>query len=741
MDKYISRKRRNADPPDETNIQIPKKVQVLPVVSKASGNSSQTLPSDIGRNKPQQPRLQAFPKDRHGRQFQNSWYDDFPWLEYSVAKDKTFCYPCRVYTTQTSKSKSAFVLEGFSNWTGALAPDKGFKKHNTTEDHKLSFLRWQDRLSIAEKKTTSINNQLDPNRLSAVAEHREYFTLLVKYHQYFLKNELPYRGDDETDESECAGKWREFINLQLDTNPKFQELHQKITTKHQKYDYTSKRSCNEMVEVICEVIKETIISEINTAGMYSILIDECKDNAGHEQLSICFRYLKEGTLYERFHSLHRSPETDAHHLVEDHIVPTLESSNITAALIGGGADGASVMSGCHEGVFVKLLEYYSSLIYVHCAAHRLNLVVAAYLSGCPDAAMVIKTYNALHTILNVANNREIFEVEQLSLYPEEPLMSIGKLTEVRWSCKFEGVQTMVCRIKPLLTSLLKIAGGGSNKADAAAGAYHKILSASFITSLVFLREVLAITDGFNKLLQEKTVDWVTAHSEFEICKKLLQELNIGDIADKVNAMCLDVDITTEYEDPLHATRRTLSDYFRMTQIEGRTKVEDNLQRLKDITVKKVLKDISHRFDGMSSVLMSAINSLDAATDTYLEYDAMKPILSHYKKQIKINETLLQTECQRAKIAVTSGLSITPKLYLNLQKIIDIGKTLPVSTATVERGFSCMRRIISYVRNRLTTDHASEFMLASLNKDLLSAIDIDAVIDRWASKKPRHIKIH
>ena len=74
---------------------------------------------------------------------------------------------------------------------------------------------------------------------------------------------------------------------------------------------------------------------------------------------------------------------------------------LTAALIAGGADGASVMSGRHEGVFEKLKTFYSWIIYVHCAAHRLNLVVTSYLSTFAAAKHVISVYNSLHTILNV----------------------------------------------------------------------------------------------------------------------------------------------------------------------------------------------------------------------------------------------------------------------------------------------------------------------------------------------------
>ena len=46
--------------------------------------------------------------------------------------------------------------------------------------------------------------------------------------------------------------------------------------------------------------------------MLALLIDECKDNAGHEELSICFRYLvKDKGIMERFYSLTRLADKHA----------------------------------------------------------------------------------------------------------------------------------------------------------------------------------------------------------------------------------------------------------------------------------------------------------------------------------------------------------------------------------------------------------------------------------------------
>ena len=48
------------------------------------------------------------------------------------------------------------------------------------------------------------------------------------------------------------------------------------------------------------------------------------------------------------------------------------------------------------------------LIYIHCAAHRLNLIVATYLSKV-KAATVIEACKASHIVINLAKHKEVFE--------------------------------------------------------------------------------------------------------------------------------------------------------------------------------------------------------------------------------------------------------------------------------------------------------------------------------------------
>ena len=70
-----------------------------------------------------------------------------------------------------------------------------------------------------------------------------------------------------------------------------------------------------------------------------------------------------------------------------------------AAVISLGADGASVMSGKYAGVAELLRsENFQWLAYIHCTAHRLNLVVNDIIKGSPLALDVMAMVNSLYNL-------------------------------------------------------------------------------------------------------------------------------------------------------------------------------------------------------------------------------------------------------------------------------------------------------------------------------------------------------
>ncbi len=68
---------------------------------------------------PCQPVLR-FPKNTEGRSFQNTWYENRPWLEYSPDKDSIYCFSCRLFLNEPKYNKNTWRVAGVNNWKKGL---------------------------------------------------------------------------------------------------------------------------------------------------------------------------------------------------------------------------------------------------------------------------------------------------------------------------------------------------------------------------------------------------------------------------------------------------------------------------------------------------------------------------------------------------------------------------------------------------------------------------------------------
>jgi len=76
------------------------------------------------------------------------------------------------------------------------------------------------------------------------------------------------------------------------------------------------------------------------------------------------------------------------------------------------------------------------------------------------------------------------------------------------------------------------------------------------------------------------------------------------------------------------------------------------------------------------------------------------------------------------------------MYPNIRVFLIIGCTHPVSSAEAERSFSGLRRIKSYLRNRMSDERLSGLALMHLHHDL--DIDIDEICTIFVTKHRRRM---
>ncbi|XP_075494836.1 uncharacterized protein LOC142532414 [Primulina tabacum] len=79
------------------------------------------------------------------RRFQSSWFQKYPWLEFSIEKQSAFCFPCYVFDTNSTQFDT-FTVKGFKNWKRVNCKNCPFKRHEGYENSRHSFAmrKWGD---------------------------------------------------------------------------------------------------------------------------------------------------------------------------------------------------------------------------------------------------------------------------------------------------------------------------------------------------------------------------------------------------------------------------------------------------------------------------------------------------------------------------------------------------------------------------------------------------------------------
>lgn len=137
------------------------------------------------------------------------------------------------------------------------------------------------------------------------------------------------------------------------------------------------------------------------AGYFSLIVDESKDISKKEQISVVVRYLHAGNVMEEFLNFTPADGLDADSLLQC-IKRTLSHCNIDVnACIGQCFDGAAVMSGCNNGVQEKFRKEVPHALYVHCHAHRLNLLLVDCVRNIQPAAEFFEIVKMLYNFFSL----------------------------------------------------------------------------------------------------------------------------------------------------------------------------------------------------------------------------------------------------------------------------------------------------------------------------------------------------
>ena len=440
------------------------------------------------------------------RSFNSEWYRKYKWLEYSIQNNAVFCYACRLFpAAATSRAEQALTYTGYRDWKHATGKQGILEKHNAYHTHKQAMISWSQYVKNTEKGTT-IAERLDSSRNLQIQENRHYMRTLAEIILLCARQDLGLRGHRESQSSLNRGNFLEVLHLIAKHDKVVEE---RLQCGPRNAAYTSPEIQNSLLNILGNMVRRTICSDVRDAGVFSLLADETKDCSKQEQLAIVLRYVdNKAVIHEHFITYVQATSLTAESLVK-YISDTLSEFQLDSkCIVSQGYDGASVMSGKLSGVQKRLREIAPHAMYVHCYAHTLNLVLVDCVKMIQSASEFFCLLECLYVFISSTKAHVIFMEKQHELHEDKQPLQLQRLSDTRWACRYAAVNA-VCRTYDCLLATLEHIGNGPDHAKAveAKGIYHQVKQFSFILNLVIFDRILSCTKSLSDQLQSTHVDW------------------------------------------------------------------------------------------------------------------------------------------------------------------------------------------------------------------------------------------
>ncbi|XP_025192657.1 52 kDa repressor of the inhibitor of the protein kinase-like [Melanaphis sacchari] len=627
--------------------------------------------------------------------FQMSWLSRFSWLVYSEKLEGALCKICVLFSNEcigkgSNQKVGALVSKPFIKWKDAL---ECFKLHSNADYHKLSVIRADEFLKMMDSKKPDISIAIDSAYKNLVLENRAKLVPIIETIIFCGRQEMALRGDNDSghifsnSDDNNDGNFRSLLRFRVQSGDLTLKAH--LENSAANAVYISPLIQNELIHICGTYIQTQLVTKIKQAGFFSILADETCDISRIEQMSLCVRYIEDCRIREDFLTFipiyDASGKGLAHTIIHEIDKLGLKKEN----LVGQGYDGASSMSGIYNGVQKNICNIVPHALYVHCAAHSLNLAISKS-CNIPEIRNCIGSISTITSFFRKSPIRsDILKKFIKDLIPDTRQQTLLKMCETRWVERHDSLLRFKELYLPIANTLRELEHHHNLETSQHAFQLSKtITSSSFVISLYVTEKLFAITLSLCKSLQKINVDLSECCAYVNNCVQVINSI-----------------------------RENSDEEFHKLFLEV-----ENVLSLVDETVKtpRLVRQSIYRN-----------NILADSPEHFLPtYDTLESEL-----KVWIEKWKSVPDKKLPKSAIDTLDVMSKDLYPNIWCLLSILATLPVSTSSAERTFSTLRRLKSYLRNSCSENRLTGLALLSVHRSI--SIDIEEIINIF-SRMPRKV---
>ncbi|XP_030415839.1 PR domain-containing protein 11 isoform X2 [Gopherus evgoodei] len=639
---------------------------------------------------------------RRIRRFKQEWLKKFWFLRYSPTLNEMWCHVCRQYTVQSSRT-SAFIIGS-----------KQFKIH-TIKLHSQSNLH---------KKCLQLYKlRMHPEKTEEMCRN---MTLLFNTAYHLALEGRPY----------------------FDFRP-LAELLRKCELKVVD-QYMNEGDCQILIHHIARALREDLVERIRQSPFLSIILDGQSDDLLADTVAVYVQYTSsDGPPATEFLSLQELGfcTTDSYLQALDRAFSSLGIRlQDEKPTIGLGVDGANITASLRANLFMTIRKTLPWLLCLPFMVHRPHLEILDAISG-KELPCLEELENNLKQLLSFYrySPRLMCELRVTAATLCEETEFLGDIRAVKWIIGEQNVLNALIKDYLEVVAHLKDVSGQTQRADASAIALallQFLMDYQSIKLIYFLLDVIAVLSRLAYIFQG---EYLLVSQVDDKIEEAIQE--ISRLADSPG----------EY---LQEFEENFRESFNGVAVKNLRVAEAKFQSIREKICQKTQVILAQRFDSRSRTFVKACQVFDLATwprntEELMNYgkEDMVQIFEHLEAVPSFSREVCREGLDTRGSLLMEWRELKVDYYTKngfkdlighickykqrfplLNKIVQILKVLPTSTACCEKGRNALQRVRKNNRSRLTLEQLSDLLTIAVNGPPIANFDAKRALDSWFEEK-------
>jgi hypothetical protein len=444
-------------------------------------------------------------------------------------------------------------------------------------------------------------------------------------------------------------------------------------------------------------------------------------------------------------------------------------------LRGQGYDGASNMRGQFHGLQRRVLDENPYAFYIHCFAHRLQLVVIVVAKCCGAVydfffnftTLIVNTVSASckrrDQLLQDHHEKLVDQLERGVIFAgrgKNQETSLARPGDTRWGTHHKNLaclQLMWAPVLEILENISEDANDGDKKTQAS-GLIERMETFEYVFILHLMIRVLGKTQELSQCLQRKNQNIVRA---IGLIGSVLTNMNDmrengwDPLFEEVKSFCLKINIVMpNMEDTIQVRGRSRCRGAKLVSYYHHFH-----HGILIVIIDQILTELNNRFGERSTQFLRCIACLNPKNSfEYFEVDKLIELAKIYAEDfgdydcvalrdqlptfiVDVRDDDDFSSCNDiGNLAVKMVETDRHTCYHLVYCLIELALVLPVATATVERVFSVMNIIKTERKNKMGDDWTNHSTLCYIEHELFVSIEDKVILERFQAIGNRKTKL-